>query len=102
MPDAQTNEPAARRSPAVSHLLLTGRRRLTVEQLAAGIYGLVVVSAALAGAARLALGGVVVTGFATVLVYWIAEEYAHGLALRAVSGRLTAADVRHSVRERLT
>jgi hypothetical protein len=102
MPDAQRNDPAGGRSPAPSHPLLPGRRRLNVEQLSAGIYGVVVVSAALAGAAALPLRGVVVTGFATVLVYWVAEEYAHGLALRAVSGRLTVADVRHSLRERLT
>jgi hypothetical protein len=102
MRDAEASDSVAGRSLTTGHRLLPGRRRLNIEQLSAGIYGIVVLSAALAGAASLTLGAVVLTGLATVLVYWVAEEYAHGLAHRAVTGRLRWADVWRSLRERFT
>jgi hypothetical protein len=102
MGDREASDHVVGRSSGAVHPLLPGRRRLNVEQLSAGIYGVIVLSATLASAARLHLVGVVVTGFTTVLVYWVAEEFAHGLAHRTVAGRLTAADVGHSLRDRFT
>jgi hypothetical protein len=81
---------------------LPGRRRLSVEHLAAGIYGTVVSMATLAAAGDKPLGVVVISVVTTVLVYWIAEEYARGLAQRAAVGRLAPADVRRGMRESIT
>jgi len=79
-----------------------GRRHLTVEQLSAGIYGTLVSSAALVGAAHRPLGAVAGTVVTTVVVYWIAEEYASGLAHRAATGRHSWSDVLHGLRQRFT
>jgi hypothetical protein len=81
---------------------LPGRRRLSVEQLSSGIYGVVVSSATMAAAGDKPLETVVISVLTTVFVYWIAEQYARGLAHRATVGRLTASDLLHGLRERYT
>jgi hypothetical protein len=101
MGDEATNVPSTRRSRLAGHPL-SRRRQLTVEQLSAGIYGTIVVSATMAGAAGLPLNGVLLSGFTTVVVYWVAEEYADGLAHRFVTGRHTRDDILHGLRERFT
>jgi hypothetical protein len=70
--------------------------------LSAGIYGTLVSSAAMAGAASRSIPIVVLSGLTTVVVYWIAEQYAIGLAHRAAAGRHTASDVLHGLRESFT
>ncbi len=79
-----------------------GRRQLDVEQLTAGIYGTIVVAAAIASSASLPHFGVVLAGFGAVVVYWLAEQYAAGLANRAATGRFTRADALRTLRARST
>ena len=62
-----------------------------VERTSAAIYGTIVLSSALAGSAGRSLGGVILTGVSTVLIYWIAEEYAWALAHHAIAGRVARA-----------
>jgi hypothetical protein len=76
--------------PAAGH---AGRRR------AAGIYGAIITGAILAAAgARLPTGALVVSVVVTLLVYWLAEEYAELLGEQAVGGRMPS---RAYVREAL-
>jgi hypothetical protein len=71
-----------------------GRRR------AAGIYGAIITAAILAAAgAKLSTVALAVSILITLLVYWIAEEYAEVLGEQATQGRLPT---RASIREALT
>ena len=101
MPDEATDDSFVGGLPHGDQSRLA-RHRNSVEQLSAGIYGTVISSATMAAAASLPLGGVVLGGLTTILVYWVAEQYASGLAHHAVVGRVTAADVLRAFRERFT
>jgi hypothetical protein len=70
-----------------------GRRR------AAGIYGTIVTAAVLAaGGTQLKTGALAVTVVVTLVVYWLAEQYAELLGEQAHAGRLpSAARVRESL-----
>src|SRR5918994_1106810 len=101
MPDEATDDSFVGGLPHGDQSRLA-RHRNSVEQLSAGIYGTVISSATMAAAASLPLGGVVLGGLTTILVYWVAEQYASGLAHHAVVGRVTVADVLRALRERFT
>jgi len=97
MDDTTTNRMHAAATPGARH---RGRRRGGVEGLTAGIYGTVVLASTMVGAEGLSLRGVIVSGLTTVLVYWVAEQYAGALARRALIGRITRADIAHTLRGR--
>jgi hypothetical protein len=101
MRDEEAHDRSTAGSPRDRHRL-PGGRRLSVQQLSAGIYGTLVSSATMAGIGDRPLGTIVISVLTTILVYWIAEEYASGLAHRAAVGRHTASDVLHGWRESFT
>jgi hypothetical protein len=69
--------------PAAGQQRVQGRRR------AAGIYGAIVTAAILdAAGGRLPTGVLVVAVVVTLLVYWLAEEYAEVLGEQAAGGQL--------------
>jgi hypothetical protein len=69
--------------PAVDQHKDLGRRR------AAGIYGAIVTAAILdAAGGRLPTGELAVSVFVTLLVYWLAEQYAEILGEQAAAGKL--------------
>jgi hypothetical protein len=82
-----TDPPAPRSraavQPAADQQRHQGRRR------AAGIYGAIITAAILdAAGARLSTGVLVVSVVVTLLVYWLAEQYAEVLGEQAAGGQL--------------
>lgn len=71
---------------------ITGLRRLRIPFVAPAIYGLIVSSAVMASAGpTVPLARLAVAVLITVLVYWVAEQYAAVLAAR-LNGRVTDHD----------
>src|SRR6185503_994114 len=63
-----------------------------------GIYGLIVGSAVMAAAQGDAVGRLAVAVLVTLLIYWVAERYAHVMARRIVLGRrLTRPEMRREL-----
>jgi hypothetical protein len=78
----------------------TGLKRLRIALVAPAIYGLIVSSGVMASAGPgVPLLGVAVAVLVTVLVYWVAEQYAAVLAGRLAGHATSGRQLRASLRE---
>jgi hypothetical protein len=78
----------------------TGLERLRIALVAPAIYGLIVSSGVMASAGPgVPLLGVAIAVLVTVLVYWVAEQYAAVLAARLAGRATTARQLGASLRE---
>ena len=76
-------------APATDDVEAAHTRRLRAERRrAAGIYGAVVTAAIFAASSQLSTVGLVVAVVVTLVVYWLAEEYAELLGEQIEAGRL--------------
>ena len=77
---------------------LLGRRLKEEARTANGIYGLIVGSAVMAAAHGDAVGRLAVAVLITLLIYWVAERYAHVMARKIVlRRRLTRPELRREL-----
>ena len=83
---------------AVTDADLVARQVKEEARTAHGIYGLIVGSAVMAAAHGEAVGRLAVAVLVTLLIYWVAERYAHVMARRTVlRRRLTRLELRREL-----
>jgi hypothetical protein len=70
-----------------------------VSNYAAGVYGTIIAASVLAAGANETTGGVVALVVVTLIVYWLAEQYAFALAHSLAGHRADRAQLRHGLRE---
>src|SRR6478735_2535149 len=71
----------------------------SIANLASGIYGTIVAASVLAAGANETTRSIIALVVVTLVVYWLAEQYAHGLAHSLAGHRARGSEVARRLRE---